>query len=221
MGGVGKLFGGFAFVFVHPIYLRWWSQLTRLGLFRAARSANQTMQIYGNTVVQDGSTRFAARCSLFFDSIYNILYIYIYWHDIDVRYSIMYIYIYILYIYTLILKGPRNEGLSKGPRNGAKDLKGPQRTSKDLKGPQRTSGDLRGPPMWTWDNLRPFRLEIEGTMHKIIDWNDNDIQDRTISFKMIAWHENIIEDLYDGLKHPSAKWAHEQCLNSPLKESRA
>ena len=89
-GGVGKLFGGFAFVFVHLIYLRWWSQLTRLGLFRAARSANQTMQIYGNTIVQDGSTRFAARCSLFL--IVSITY---YWHDIDVRYSIMY-YIYII-----------------------------------------------------------------------------------------------------------------------------
>ena len=107
-GGVGKLFGGFAFVFVHPICLRWWSQLTRLGLFRAARSANQTMQIYGNTVVQDGSTRFAARCSLFFDSIYNMLYIYIlyiyilawYWLMLDIplcvcMYVCMYVYIYI------------------------------------------------------------------------------------------------------------------------------
>ena len=48
------------------------------------------MQIYGNTIVQDGSTRFAARCSLFL--IVSITY---YWHDIDVRYSIMY-YIYII-----------------------------------------------------------------------------------------------------------------------------
>ena len=122
-----------------------------------------------------------------------------------------------LYIYP----NPQRTSKWRPFKRTSKWSKGPQRTSKDLRGPQGTSGDLRGPPMWTWDHLRPFRLEIEGTMHKIIDWNDNDIQDRTISFKMIAWHENIIEDLYDGLKHPSAKWAHEQCLNSPLKESRA
>ena len=156
MGGVGKLFGGFAFVFVHPIYLRWWSQLTRLGLFRAARSANQTMQIYGNTVVQDGSTRFAARCSLFFDSIYNILYIYIYWHDIDVRYSIMYIYIYIYPNPQRTSKWrpfKRTSKWSKGPQRTSKDLKGPQRTSKDLRGPQGTSEDLPCEPEIIWGHL--------------------------------------------------------------------
>ena len=54
----------------------------------------------------------------------------------------------VCHIYTLILKGPRNEGLSWGPPIWAKDLKGPERTWKNLKGPERTWKDLKGPPMW-------------------------------------------------------------------------
>lgn len=75
------------------VYLRGWSQLTRLGLFRAAGSANQTMQIYGKNCSSRWLHKICSTLFTFFDSIYNI---YIYWHNIDVRYSIMYMYIYIL-----------------------------------------------------------------------------------------------------------------------------